>query len=318
MAIQNVDDMFGDDDDIEDETEESQGVDDSMFDDDDDEPTPAPVKSKKTMMAPAPVKAPKKTKYEEPEPIMEDEDDEEPEVVVPAPKKKSKVVEVIEDDDDEPVVPAPKKAVEDGFFAGVNLPQGMKSAKSGVVDSRFPITKYKATKGVKDRFGIITDDNLIARIHYLEGFGYFYCWGGECCSVMGISNIYYVYPIIKYDTNAKGKVGSTDYEIMFLALPEAKYKENIIPLIEEGMNASDLDFVVTCSDSKMQKFSMTHFPALWKTKEQFNKKAILAEAKKLAAHIPTCMARVISPEEFHKLNASGIEEDEDDLDGLMD
>jgi hypothetical protein len=30
------------------------------------------------------------------------------------------------------------------------------------------------------------------------------------------------------------------------------------------------------------------------------------------------MARVITPEEFHKLNASGIEEDEDDLDGLMD
>lgn len=318
MAIQNVDDMFGDDDDIEDETEESQGVDDSMFDDDDDEPTPAPVKPKKNS-APAPVKAPKKPKYEEPEPIMEDEDDDEPEVAAPAPKKKTKVVEPIEDDDDdEPVVAAPKKTVEDGFFAGVNLPQGMKSAKSGVVDSRFPITKYKATKGVKDRFGIITDDNLIARIHYLEGFGYFYCWGGECCSVMGISNIYYVYPIIKYDTNAKGKVGSTDYEIMFLALPEAKYKENIIPLIEEGMNASDLDFVVTCSDSKMQKFSMTHFPALWKTKEQFNKKAILAEAKKLAAHIPTCMARVISPEEFHKLNASGIEEDEDDLDGLMD
>jgi len=314
MAIQNVDDMFGDDDDIEDETEESQGVDDSMFDDDDDEPTPAPVKPKKTP-APTPTKAPKK-KYEEPEPIMEDEDDDEP---VVAPKKKAKVVEPIdEDDDDEPTVAAPKKTVEDGFFAGVVLPQGMKSAKSGVVDSRFPITKYKATKGIKDRFGIITDDNLIARTHYLEGFGYFYCWGGECCSVMGISNIYYVYPIIKYDTNAKGKVGSTDYEIMFLALPEAKYKENIIPLIEEGMNASDLDFVVTCSDSKMQKFSMTHFPALWKTKEQFNKKAILAEAKKLVAHIPTCMARVITPEEFHKLNASGIEEDEDDLDGLMD
>lgn len=313
MAIQNVDDMFGDDDDIEDETEESQGVDDSMFDDDDDEPTPAPVKPKKTP-APTPTKAPKK-KYEEPEPIMEDEDDDEP---VMAPKKKAKVVKPIEDEDDgEPIVVS-KKTVEDGFFAGVNLPQGMKSAKSGVVDSRFPITKYKATKGIKDRFGIITDDNLIARIHYLEGFGYFYCWGGECCSALGISNIYYVYPIIKYDTNAKGKVGSTDYEIMFLALPEAKYKENIIPLIEEGMQASDLDFVVTCSDSKMQKFSMTHFPAYWKTKEQFNKKAILAEAKKLAVHIPTCMARVITPEEFSKLNTSNMDEDEDDLDGLMD
>ena len=258
------------------------------------------------------------------EDVEDDMDDEEEEVPVVVKKKKAKakvVVEEPEDDDEEDEVPVVKtkgKKVK-SFFDNVVLPSGMKAAKSGVVDSRYPISKYKATKGIKDRLGFISADMLISRIHYLEGFGYFHCWGKECCEGEGLPSLYYVYLVIKYDTTSKGKMASfDDYELMFIALPETKYKENILPLTEEGIDISEVDFAITCSDTAHQKFGMTHLPtSVWRTK--LDAKKIEKEALALARHIPSCMARTITIEEYNKIASTTIEDDdEEDLDSLLD
>jgi hypothetical protein len=194
-------------------------------------------------------------------------------------------------------------------------------APKGTVDSRFPINPYKASKGRKDRIAILDERPIIAKTHYVKGYGYFHCFGGACCED-GFASTRYIFPIVRYDTSGKGKVVSSDYEIQFLNLPPRKYDGQIIPRVEDEEDITAQDIRITCTDSDKQDFQMSPISKLyWKT-EKFDSKQIIEDAQKLVKHIPASVAKRITEAQYEtdvkgKVPA-GVEEDEDydDLDDL--
>ena len=295
--------LFDDDDDLENEFDdiEEDVVEEDVVEDDEEEAPP--VKNKNKAKKPVILEEEDDDDYVDDD---DDDDDDEEDIPLPTAKKSTKKAKPVKGEDT------------GSIWSGVALPSSMKVLREGQVDSRFPISKYKATKGVKDRIHLLTEEPLSAKTHFLDGYGYFNCFEGQCCAIMGLPTLYYLYPIIKYDTTSKGKVVSAEYEIMFIALPETKYKQFILPTVEEGDSVTDVDFSITCTETKNQKYSMTRGKCVAKTSDKFNLKKILKEAGKLVHHIPTGMARTLDPDEFAAMNNedTDTENDEDILDVL--
>lgn len=144
---------------------------------------------------------------------------------------------------------------------------GIATVEIGTKISSVPIEKYKASEDRVDRIAFISKQVTAVKTHYIENFGNVVCFGGKCCDDMGSPKIRYLLPIAKYQTDNDGKVVGSKVELMILSAGEDLYK-NIVTLQRstESMGGIDyIDVLVTCSDSKYQKISLTYAgEAMWR------------------------------------------------------
>lgn len=188
---------------------------------------------------------------------------------------------------------------------------------SGTIDSRFPINKYIASKGRKDRIAILSSQVLIAKIHYVKGYGYFHCFGGKCCED-SFAKTRYIYLIIRYDTSSKGKVISSEYEIQYLDLPHTKYEAQIVPSVEDGEDITANDMRITCTKTDMQEFQLHALSnSYWKS-SKFDSDQIIKDAEKLQKHIAMAIAKKITEAQYDEDVLGMTVNSDDDYDELDD
>jgi len=144
------------------------------------------------------------------------------------------------------------------LLGGINM-----KAEIGDTLSPFAIEKLYMATGQLMRAGILSLKIRIVRIHYIEGVGYFHCFDGQCCEDNGIPSVRYLYPIIVYPTDNKGKllvdrdkVDLSNCEFKILAVGKDDNQSLITKneiQADEGRNITHVDLLLTCTDSGYQK-----------------------------------------------------------------
>ena len=177
----------------------------------------------------------------------------------------------------------------------------------GTKISKVPIEKYKASTAKIDRISFLTKKVIALKFHYVEGVGSIVCFGGKCCEMGGSPNIRYLFPIAVYSTDSEGNISGKKVELKILAAGEDLYKS--IMTINKGTTQyggiDHADLLVTCTDDKFQKITLTFAGnAVWR------KYAPIAEFlserwKKDGANAYMAVARKCDEASFLKLLGMG-------------
>lgn len=156
-----------------------------------------------------------------------------------------------------------------------------------------PISRYKGKKDKRDLVQILSLNPLAVRYHYEAGVGYYYCYGGGCCNRGNPVNIRYVFPIVVFDTDVRGKIVSDNFEISYLQLGSEAY-ENLILKYEINADLGERAILISCSDEKYQRLSLeVAGESPLKTKPELQK-LVLESYQELRPHIPASIARLVS------------------------
>jgi hypothetical protein len=201
-----------------------------------------------------------------------------------------------------PMMPAPTMS------STAQPPQaGFMWAGFGTEVQRFPINRFKASVGPTYRLSVIDRNIAVVKTHWLDDFGYFYCFMGKCCEQIGIPSVRYIVPIVLYNTDMTGQIMSPKFDIMYLSLADDEYKA--LKSLDANIAIDTLDFIVTCSDQKFQTLHMQNVgPATWKQYPQFGEQIMAkwngnpqAGISPLRNMLPTVIARVLNEASFIKL-----------------
>lgn len=126
--------------------------------------------------------------------------------------------------------------------------------------SKVPIDKYKASTAKVDRISFLTKKVIALKFHYIQDVGSIVCFGGKCCEVGGTPQVRYLFPIAVYSTDSEGNISGKKIELKILAAGEDLYKN--IQTINNGTKQNGgidhVDLLVTCTDDKFQKISLTY------------------------------------------------------------
>lgn len=147
--------------------------------------------------------------------------------------------------------------------------KGIEVINVGDFISSVPIEKYRGEKGRVDRISFLTDKAIPVKYHYMPEIkgGAFLCFNGDCCK-HDKAVIRYLFPICKYTTDNNGRVTDTKVTLKMLSAGKDLYKNiNIIKGTCEGMGGlSRADFLIACTDSQYQKFTINFAGrAAWRT-----------------------------------------------------
>jgi hypothetical protein len=130
----------------------------------------------------------------------------------------------------------------------------------GVKISRVPIDKYKASTQRTDRISFVTKKVIGVKAHYIEGNGSVLCFGKKCCELVGLPSVRYLFPIVVYSTDNEGTIVGKKVDLKMLVAGDDLYKS--ICTIGKGLSATmggidNADLLVTCTDDKYQKVTLT-------------------------------------------------------------
>lgn len=238
--------------------------------------------------------------------------------------EKKQETEKVEKKEPEKEVPAVTKkeevaGVDDSFEIGI--PEELQSSleELGVVVgdigtkvSKVPIDKYKASSSKVDRISLLTNKVIAIKFHYIEGVGSIMCFGGKCCDVGGTPQVRYLFPIAVYSTDAEGNISGKKVELKILSAGDDLYKS--IVTINKGCTEyggiDHVDLLVTCTDDKFQKISLSFAgQAVWRKYSSIAN--FLSERwKKDAGNAYMAVARKCDEATFIKL--AGLEDNSDD------
>jgi len=173
---------------------------------------------------------------------------------------------------------------------------GFVVADIGVTVARYPIERYKATKARKDLVNYPIPKVIIAKVHYVEGMGYFYCFGKECCEDNGLPTVRYAMLLMKYTTNQRAEPIAKEVEIYAHIMSTDNYG-NLQDI--KNFSSLDNDIVITCSEETYQKIAFVSTNAcLWK---KLPDAANLAEkAGQLFKFIPILLGQKMSRVDYLK------------------
>lgn len=192
-------------------------------------------------------------------------------------------------------------------FGKLNIP-GLITGDMGIEVSRYAVDKVKFTTSSRARISIITSQVVVLKTHYIEDVGSILCFDGACCKMDGMPRIKYLFPVVVYDTDKKGKPVSTSIENKVLAVGKGVYDTimTIHELQEETGGISSVDLLVTCTKEDYQEITLQSAgPANWKRKESLAKQVTEFWSKNME-HLYESIARQISEEDFlTKVGASG-------------
>lgn len=158
----------------------------------------------------------------------------------------------------------------------IDMPEGLQKSleEMGVVVgdigtkvSKVPIDKYKASTAKVDRISFLTKKVMAVKFHYIQDVGSIVCFGGKCCEIGGTPQVRYLFPIAVYQTDSEGQISGKKVELKILAAGDDLYKS--IMTINNGTKQyggiDHADLLVTCTDDKFQKISLTFAgPAVWR------------------------------------------------------
>jgi len=173
---------------------------------------------------------------------------------------------------------------------------GFVVAEIGVTVARYPIERYKATKARKDLVNYPIPKVIIAKVHYVEGMGYFYCFGKECCEDNGLPTVRYAMLLIKYTTNQRAEPIAKEVEIYAHIMSTDNYG-NLQDI--KNFSSLDNDIVITCSEETYQKIAFVSTNAcLWKKLPEAQH--IAEKAGQLFKFIPILLGQKMSRVDYLK------------------
>jgi hypothetical protein len=181
-------------------------------------------------------------------------------------------------------------------------PTGFVSVEFGATMSKFPIDRDKFSKGIVYRRGIISREVMIAKYHWEEGMGAYFCFGGVCCERRGAPQLRYIVPVVAYDSDPiTAQPRSRNFELFYLQLSEEQY--TMLKDIDMSVHVEMLDYHIRCSDDKYQKISIQNIgPALWRS-DSMMYQAVMAKYNEVKKFIPMSIATNISAEDYlRKIN----------------
>lgn len=136
---------------------------------------------------------------------------------------------------------------------------GVVVGEIGTKVSKVPIEKYKASTSKVDRISFLTKKVIALKFHYIDGVGSIVCFNGKCCEMGGTPQVRYLFPIAVYSTDSDGNISGKKVELKVLSAGEDLYKS--IMTINKGTSQyggiDHVDLLVTCTDDKYQKLSLT-------------------------------------------------------------
>lgn len=203
-----------------------------------------------------------------------------------------------------------------GFdFGSLNSLPGVVVGNTGIEVSRFPVERVKFSKGQRALISVLSDQVIVAKTHYDEDIGNFLCFDGACCQ-SDLARVRYVFPIMKYETNSKGKPIGTEVKCMALVVGQDTY-QTLLDIMDLKGSLTQFDLLVSCSDEQFQKITLQEAGlARYKKKPEMVRQIneFWAENGK---HILKSTARKITAQEYTKLKArettSAEEVDFDDV-----
>lgn len=136
---------------------------------------------------------------------------------------------------------------------------GIQEADIGVKVSRVPIERYKASASKTDRISFISRKVIPIKYHFVEGNGSILCFHGKCCEVEGNPSVRYLFPIAVYQSDSEGNISGSKVDLKVLSAGDDLYK-SIIALnkgLEQYGGITHADILVTCTDEKYQKITLT-------------------------------------------------------------
>lgn len=139
-------------------------------------------------------------------------------------------------------------------FGKLNIP-GVMVGDIGIEISRFPAEKMKFTKAKREMISIVTPQVMAIKTHYIDGVGSILCNDASCCRLAGAPRIKYLFPIVVYETDSKGKPVSSKLNFKVLAVGEGIYRD--IMAIAEVQDITTIDLLVTCKEEVYQDISLT-------------------------------------------------------------
>lgn len=227
---------------------------------------------------------------------------------VPAEKETKNEVDVV--DDSNPL-------------ASIKLDTKIQGSQLGAIGdkvSRYPIEKMRFTKAKKELISIMLDKPFQLRVHYHENTGSFRCFEGACCKKLKLPRVRYVFPIVVYDTNKKGKPVSKEVTVKALQLGQGLY-DDIITIREMHGDISNIDLLVTCKDEQYQRLSFTPAgKARWRRSGEITK-YVLDFWKDNNEYLFDGIAREMDEEQFKEemdLSDVNTQIDSDDFDDAFD
>lgn len=189
------------------------------------------------------------------------------------------------------------------FSALMSMP-GVVTGETGIVVSRFPVERMRFSKNAKSLISILSDQVIVCKTHYEEDLGQFLCFGGECCK-HDLAKVRYVYPIMVYTTDAKGKPVSLEIQNKALVLGQSAYND-LLDIQDMNGSLTNMDLLIRCDKEDYQEISITNAgPCRYKTKPQMVKE-VQEFWRENSEHILKGIARVITPEDYKKAKAADV------------
>jgi len=193
---------------------------------------------------------------------------------------------------------------------------GVAVGETGLTVSRFPVERIKFSKGQRALISILSDQVIVAKTHYDEEHGSFLCFGGACCD-SDLARVRYVFPIIKYTTDTKGRPivnrdengkaihPAFDVTNMCLSIGQDTY-DTLIATKDLKGSLTQFDFLVSCSDEQYQKISLQEAGDARYKKDKTIVGSVTDFWNKNYKNILKSVARKITPQEYEAGKAADL------------
>lgn len=165
------------------------------------------------------------------------------------------------------------------------------------------IERYKASENHQDVIAVVSRKIGGVQMHYREGIGFFYCFGGQCCEDLGLAQVRYILPVLVY--SGLRDIRRRDYGLpvtmKYMALGRDAYESQILTKEQINSNLHGQDLLVTCTDEQYQKLTFDVVgPNKWRGDELIKKEVqtLWAEYQRL---IGMSVARKLTPEKYREL-----------------
>lgn len=139
-------------------------------------------------------------------------------------------------------------------FGSLGIP-GMVQGDIGLEISRYAVDKLKFSVSKREMINIVSPQVLAIKCHYIEGLGSIICNGKTCCEKDGMPRIKYLFPVVVYSTDSKGRPVDKTLSYKVLAVGKDTY-ESIMTKHELQGDITKVDLVVSCQDENYQKIQM--------------------------------------------------------------
>lgn len=172
------------------------------------------------------------------------------------------------------------------------------------------IERYKASEHHEDVIAVVSRKIAGVHMHYREGIGFFYCFGGKCCEDLSLPQVRYVLPVLVYSTqDVTTRSYGLPITMKYLILGRDAYESQILTKERINSNLHVQDLLVTCTDEGYQKLSFDIVgPAKWRDPKNGMTdlvKSLWAEYQRLIA---MSVARKLTPEKYAELVEKSLED----------